>query len=137
MRVASAVAAWIGIPNVAISAIVATSVFSTLSENVDIRIKILTGVIALVAAILAALQAFLNFSERAEKYKAAGARYGKVRRDIDVFCLRFANGTDRQTALSRLQEIGDTLGALAGESPTLSEAVYHAAKDDFDSTHEV
>ena len=127
----------IGIPNVAISAIVATSVFSTLSDNIDIRIKIFTGVIALVAAILAALQAFSNFGERAEKHKAAGARYGKVRRDIDVFCLQFAGGSDREAALSQLQEVGNALGGLAGESPTLSEAVYHAAKDDFDSTHDV
>jgi len=49
----------IGIPNVALSAIVATSVFATLNDSSGTGNKLLlTGGIALLSAILAALQAF-------------------------------------------------------------------------------
>ena len=127
----------IGIPSVIMSAIVATSVFSTLSENVDIGFRIATGVVALVAAILAALQAFLGFGERAEKHKTAGGRYGKVRRDIDIFELELEpiSGANRGSALKRLQAITDELGKLATDSPTLTEAIYTIGKKDFDSQH--
>jgi hypothetical protein len=126
----------IGIPSVIMSTVVATSVFSTLSENVDVRLRIATGVVALLAAILAALQAFLAFGERAEKHRAAGARYGKVRRDIDIFDLKFSSaGVDsRENALKRLQTITDELSTLATENPTLGDAIYAKAKKDFDST---
>ena len=127
----------IGIPSVIMSTIVATSIFSTLSETVDVRLRIATGVVALIAAILAALQAFLGFGERAEKHKAAGGRYGKVRRDIDIFQLKFgtATGASRDDALKRLQAIADELGALATDSPTLAEMVYAAGKKAFDREH--
>jgi len=127
----------IGIPSVIASTVVATSVFSTLSESVDVRLRIATGFIALLAAILAALQAFLSFGERAEKHRAAGARYGKIRRDIDIFCLTYGSGTqaNRDDALKQLQAIGDELGAVATDNPTLNETIYAKAKEDFDSTH--
>ncbi len=127
----------IGIPSVIVSTVVATSVFSTLSEGVDVRLRIGTGVIALLAAILAALQAFLAFGERAEKHRAAGARYGKVRRDIDIFDLKFGSAAEasRDDALKRLQTIGDELGTLATDNPTLADAIYAKAKEDFDSRH--
>lgn len=127
----------IGIPSVILSTVVATSVFSTLSESVDVGLRIATGVIALIAAILAALQAFLAYGERAEKHKSAGARYGKVRSDIDLFQLKLA-GADapaREDALEALQHISDELGALETDSPTLTEAMYRTGKADFDSAN--
>ena len=87
--------------------------------------------------VLAALQAFLAFNERAEKHRAAGARYGKVRRDIDIFDLRFGSATEesREDALKQLQILGDELGLLATDNPTIGESIYSVAKEDFDNTH--
>ena len=127
----------IGIPNAAISAVVATSIFATLSDSIDIRRRIATGAIAIIAAILAALQAFLNFGDRAEKHKASGAKYGGLRRKIDLFKLEFSGNqsSDRQGAIDKLSVITNELNALATESPTLASAIYDQAKQDFDSTH--
>lgn len=127
----------IGIPNVALSSIVATSVFATLSESVDIRIKFATGAIALITAILAALQAFLSFGDRAEKHKAAGAKYGSIKRKIDMFILEFSekqHEQERESAIAKLIEISDELNSLANESPTLTEKVYNIAKRAFDES---
>ncbi len=126
----------IGLPNVALSAVVATSIFSTLSENVDIGWRIATGVIALIAAILASLQAFLNFGERAEKDKAAGAKYAGVRRRLGLFELEFSGGQqfNRKAALDRLKEISVELNSLDIESPTLSNRNYDLGKQEFEAS---
>lgn len=128
----------VGIPSVIFSTIVATSVFSTLNDSVDIRIRILTGVVALLAAILAALQAFLGYGDRAEKHRSAGARYGKVRRDIDIFLLKLkANGfANDAEAINALQQIGDEMGVLAADNPNLTEPIYQQARREFASLQE-
>jgi hypothetical protein len=129
----------IGIPSVALSAVVATSIFSTLSEGVHIGWRIATGVFALAAAILAALQAFLSFGDQAEKHKSAGARYGNVRRRIDLFIVEYT-GTEqpdavREEALEKLKSLAEELGKLASDSPTLPGALYDEAKEEFAQGH--
>ena len=129
----------IGIPSVALSAVVATSIFSTLNDSVHVSWRIATGVFALVAAILAALQAFLSFGDLAEKHKAAGARYGDVRRRIDLFIVEYtgvkqADGV-RDEALGKLKSLAEELGKLASDSPTLPGRLYDRAKEEFAQGH--
>lgn len=128
----------IGIPNVIITAVVATSIFSTLNESKEFFwVRIATGVIALAAAVLSALQAFLNFGDLAEKHHIAGAKYANVRRTIDLFLLRFsaAGDAERDAALQQVEEIVNTLSSLSAESPSLTEAQYQRGKSDFDSSN--
>ena len=126
-----------GIPNVAISAVVATSIFSTLSVDAHIEWRIATGVIALAGVIFTSLQAFLNFGDKAEKHKSSGAKYAGIRRELDIFYLELSGGKiERQKALERLKKIADKLNSLASESPTLTEEIYSNGKKDFDKSHE-
>lgn len=79
---------WLGIPTVICSAVVGTSLFSTL-EGPDVQVKLspkfraAIGAMSLFAAVLAALQTFLRFGERAEKHVVAGDWYAAIRRDVD------------------------------------------------------
>ena len=129
----------IGFPTIALSAAVATSIFSALNESVATWIRIVAGAIAVIAAILTALQTFLGYGERAEKHRNAGARYEKLRRDIDVFQLKFGAAGNpsatREDALKALQGIATELGSLATDSPSLSESVYIKGERVFDQTH--
>ncbi len=134
----------IGIPSVALSAVVATSVFSTMTDEVDVAFRVLTGVIALLAAVLASLQTFLNFSDLAERHRMAAARYFSARRRLDIFMLSFASMADdaaesleerRELALQGLREITEELGSLSSESPTLNEATYRRAAKAFNDAH--
>ena len=127
----------IGVPNVILSAIVATSVFSTLSKDPALWLRIATALLALLAAILAALQAFLGFGERAEKHRAAGARYGKVRIDVDLLRLKLARqgALARNEALAGLEPIAKDLGLLETDSPTLSKSEYETGQTHFDQDH--
>lgn len=73
----------LGVPSVVLSAIVATSVFASLEAETSDGLRILVGSISVIAAVLSALQTFLRFSERAEKHRSTGGRYGAIRRQIE------------------------------------------------------
>src|SRR5919197_2648456 len=84
----------LGIPVVICSSVVGTSLFATLTDPkaaIPPTFKIAIGSISLVAAILAALQTFLRFGERAEKHVVAADWYAAVRRDIDQLLVLPAN----------------------------------------------
>ncbi|MGH8580385.1 MAG: SLATT domain-containing protein [Gammaproteobacteria bacterium] len=76
----------LGVPVVIFSSIVGTSLFATLADPkaaIPPMFKITIGSISVAAAILAALQTFLRFGERAEKHVVAADWYAAVRRDVD------------------------------------------------------
>jgi len=74
---------WLGVPVVALTTFVATSVFATLTENVRTELRIIVGTISALAAVLASLQTFLRFQERAEKHRASAELWAAIRREID------------------------------------------------------
>ncbi len=74
---------WLGVPVVALTTFVATSVFATLTEDVNTELRILVGTISALAAVLASLQTFLRFQERAEKHRASAELWASIRREID------------------------------------------------------
>ncbi len=71
----------LGVPVVVFSTVVGTSLFATLNEaSVDSSVRLAIGVISVAAAVLAALQTFLRFAERAERHVTAADWYAAVRR---------------------------------------------------------
>src|SRR5438876_9841241 len=62
----------IGIPATVTSAIVGTTTFAAFQESPDRAIQLLVGVLAIIAAILASLQSFLDLGARAERHRIAG-----------------------------------------------------------------
>ena len=74
---------WFGVPVVALATLVATSVFATLQEDIRIEPRIVVGFISALAAVLASLQTFLRFQERAEKHRVSAELWAAVRREID------------------------------------------------------
>jgi fatty acid desaturase len=72
-----------GIPVVILSTIAGTAAFATLESAPALWIKILVGLLSVLAAVLASLQTFLGYSELAERHKAASQRCGALRREIE------------------------------------------------------
>jgi hypothetical protein len=62
----------LGVPVVVLTTFVGTSVFATLQEDVNTSLRILVGAVSVFAAVLASLQTFLRYPERAEKHRIAG-----------------------------------------------------------------
>jgi hypothetical protein len=75
----------LGLAVIAITAATGTSAFlSLVAIAVTPQMRILIGLTSLCAALLASLQTFLRYSERAELHRRAGARYGAVRRRLEA-----------------------------------------------------
>lgn len=74
----------LGVPVVVLSSVVGTSLFATLNEaSVDSDVRLVIGVVSVAAAVLASLQTFLRFAERAERHVIAADWYSAVRRGVD------------------------------------------------------
>lgn len=118
--------------NVSLSAIVGTSIFSKLVQDWPI----ITGVIALTAAAVAAIQASSKLANNCERHRVAGARYGRLRRRADMLKLKIeGNDIKREAALTELEMLGEELLKLAEESLSLPDSIYYPAKEKFDRDH--
>jgi hypothetical protein len=81
----SAYAKRLGLAVIAITAATGTSAFlSLVTTAVSPGLRLVVGMTSMSAAVLASLQTFLRYSERAELHRKAGARYGAVRRRLET-----------------------------------------------------
>jgi hypothetical protein len=77
-----------------------------------------TGVMSVLAAVLASIQTFLNYAERAEKHRVASIKCGAFRREIDHF---FALPPERRVdTVAFCNEMRVRLDNILEESPPLS-----------------
>jgi hypothetical protein len=72
----------LGVPVVALTTIIGTSVFATLQEDVTVVGRLAVGVVSVLAAVLASVQTFLRFAERSEQHRAAAEAWAAIRREI-------------------------------------------------------
>ena len=74
--------AFLGVPVVVLTAVVGTSVFATLSKaEVSTSVRVAVGAVSLGAAVLAGLQTFFRFGERAERHVIAADWYAALYRE--------------------------------------------------------
>jgi hypothetical protein len=115
----------LGIVVILLSTIVGSSTFISLSDmGQDNPVVIFgTGVLSIIAAFLAALQTFLNWSEKAQAHKLSASKYSALRRSLGVYLMQCRETTDRRIAVSDLKTIVDDLNKLEGECPTVPESL--------------
>lgn len=120
---------WLGVPVVVITAVVGTSIFGTLQNDPSVPVKIAAGVLSISATVLAALQTYLGFSEKATKHREAGARYAAVWRSLDLLNLELKSRGDAfaSDAIEQLKGIVAVLDEAGKESPTVSDHAYTKA----------
>lgn len=105
----------LGIPAIILSTAVGTAVFASLETSVTGTQKILIGLISIVAAVLASLQTFLRFSERAEAHRSTGSGYGAIRRSLEY--LKTFPPSDEDGLKRVFNEVKEQMDALAKEAP--------------------
>ena len=119
----------LGVPVVVSTAVVSTAIFGTLETKAAIGWQLATGFVSLAAAVLAALQTFLNYAELAQQHKASARDYSRVRRQLELFDLRYRSGeAGRDEALQALAKFTQQLDELETREPTISERVYEKIK---------
>ena len=106
----------IGVPAVVFASIVGTAIFADLTKGTTSRLAVAS--VSILAAVLAALQTFLRFSERAAAHAIAGDWYSAIRRDIEeILHLPVAS---RGKAKDCLDEVRKEMNRVAQDAPELS-----------------
>lgn len=114
----------IGIPAIALSTIVGTSVFA--SFQVDLQEgKLILGLLSMGAAVLTALQTFLRYDESSRNHQQADVGYGEIRQSIE-HRLVFPLAGDRLEEFCTL--IKERIEKLNKESPLIDEKIWKKAK---------
>ncbi|HEU5142583.1 MAG TPA: SLATT domain-containing protein [Solirubrobacterales bacterium] len=116
----------LGVPAVMLSALVATGVFSTLEEDPAVSLRIATGVLAVAAAVLTALQTFLRHEERAEQYREAARSYGRIRRRIEQ-AIRFPPARAAE-ARQLMDSLANSLDEASKGKPNVPQRVWDRAE---------
>jgi hypothetical protein len=119
----------LGVPVVVLSTIIGTSVFATLKNQVDFRIRIAVGMISVLMAVLASLQTFLRYAERAEKHRSAANLYSSLRREMEE--LRALPLSDREPPKAPLDRLRETMDRLGKESPEIGEWAWALVRDQY------
>ena len=73
----------IGVPTVIITAGVGTAVFASFDKGAVGAPRIILGLVSIAGAVLASLQTFLAFGQRADRHRFTGSRYGAIRRSLE------------------------------------------------------
>jgi hypothetical protein len=110
----------VGVPAIVLSAIVGTSVFATMQGSPNTLFAVGVGLIAVLAAILAALQTFLDYGGRAATHHGAAARYKGIIWEIEqAFSARHAD-----VDATWLDHLRERLSALEEAAPVVSRKIW-------------
>ncbi len=110
-----------GVPVIVITAAVGTSAFASIvTELVPPWAKMAVGAASVLAAVLASLQTFFKFSERAERHKTFAAKFGAVRRELEAL---HASGRAVQET-NFINVLREKLDRLAEEAPAVPADVF-------------
>lgn len=102
-----------------LSTVVGSAVFASIQRETSNELKLLLGLLSILAAALAGLQTFLGYSERAERHRVASARYASVRRQLEVIAA---------TSSFSEHELTAKLGAIQQELDSCAEGAPHVPK---------
>lgn len=105
----------LGIPSIVLSTVVGTAIFASFETSATGAERIVIGLLSIISAVLASLQTFLRFSERAEHHRSTGSGYGAVRRSLEY--LKTFPPNDEDNIKQSLKEIKEQMDELAKEAP--------------------
>lgn len=111
---------WLGIPVIIVSTVVGTAIFSSLEKSPDNCLKITFGIISILNAVLASLQTFLKFPERAEKHRKAGGKFASILKELEQKMV-FANSEDIEIWCDDFRKRWDK---ISNESSTVPKRIW-------------
>ncbi|MFY1668994.1 SLATT domain-containing protein [Plantactinospora sp. WMMB334] len=109
----------IAVPTIALTTALGTSALATISNAAPANMKIVTGVVGLLAAVSGAIQLNLRLPERGEKHKNLGAQYGNIRRSLEATLA--IPRKDRGDPKKVLTEIQSQLDRISNEGEAISD----------------
>lgn len=113
------------IPVVLLTTAMGTSAFASIQKSVSDGWKIAFGILSILAAVFAAIQAHLKLVERSERHRRVAAGYGSVRREIEEALVLPVH--ERRHPAGLLDGIRGSLDHLAQESPDIPTKIWNIA----------
>jgi len=110
----------LGIPSLIVSTIVGTSVFAALSSATAPPFWV--GLLSMVAAVLAALQTFMDFGGRSDKHRAAAVKYKVSIRLLEESLVQQQEGTP--ITKDEVDDIRASLDSLEETAPVVMSGIY-------------
>ena len=110
----------LGIPTLIVSTIVGTSVFAALSSSQVPSLWV--GVLSMLAAVLAALQTFMDFGGRSDKHRHAAVRYKGSIRQLEESIVQQKTGTE--PSRDELEAMRTMLDDLEEAAPVVMSNIY-------------
>jgi hypothetical protein len=123
---------------VILTAVIGSSVFATLQKETTITVKIFIASASILAAILAALQTFLRYAERAEQHRNVAIRYKALKHELELKLLHTST-QDVEIRFNYLYEVEARIAGIDGDAPTLPQSIfktyYIRRRDDKEELH--
>ena len=92
------------------------------------EVRIIAGVLAILAAILAGLQTFFRFGETAERYRVVGIGYEKVEKETEeILALQI-----KENIQEEIDALRDEMNKLANDSPDIPSHDHLKQRSDVD-----
>ncbi len=112
----------LGIPAVALSAIVGSAIFATIDKTPNRYLQVAAGFLSLVTSALTALQTFLRLDDQVQNHESASRAFGAIRREIGQ--LGAIAHHSRQEAESRLNEIRKEYDQASAASRNVPQKIW-------------
>jgi len=125
----------LGVPTIVISTAVGSAVFASIEHESSGAVKVALGLLSILAAVLASLQTFLSYPERAEKHRITSAKYASVRRQLELMAAD-VNRSQEET-ITQLAGIQKELDACAASAPHVPQHIEEHVKTEIDETRRV
>jgi hypothetical protein len=112
----------LGYPTVIFSALAGTAFVSSLNNSRLWLAQALAVLLSLAVTVLASLQTFLRYAERAEKHKTAATEFGKLRRELEEILAFVPDGGI--LAEDEMKSIRIKWGELSTHAPAIPNKIY-------------
>ena len=121
----------LGIPAIVLSSIAGTSILANSGSDFSVINSILLGFISVISAVLAGLQTFLNYGDRASKHRLVASEYGSVKRHIQEILIKDIISDQDITSIRERMDI------LSKESPEIPDKFHVDAHGKVPEIHEL
>lgn len=111
----------LGLSTTVLSAVVGTTIFTTLQETPTIAVRAIVGLISVAAAVVAAVQTFLKLPDLAQRHNSAARQFGDLRRRVERLQATGGHGEDLGQILAKLDDDWFTLSETA---PVIEQALH-------------
>jgi hypothetical protein len=117
----------LGVPTIVFATVVGSSVFASLDAQVDPSLKIILGLVSITSAVLASLQTFYNFADRAETHRVTSMKYKAMIRELE----QLLTGSARQLPEKSdfLNDLRQRLNDLEAEAPVVADRIYRLVEE--------